>query len=401
MTLHVLDEFLRNGPIVEGYQSLIWTERFSAMGDFELITSSTPEHRALLREGSWLGRTDTYRVMKIETIDDTIKDGQQILKITGRSMEVLLEDRSSLTSLEPVDDDGDPQTPKKFGKNMYGKPRDVPQVLFESVCMDGQFQAADKLPFIRAGTLFPPDNLPIPDKPVQFFIPLGTLYERIKEICDIYDIGFRLYRERTNGYSLYFNVYAGVDRTSAQGLYTPVVFSKGLDNLLNVTELNSSVQYKNTAYVVSDKTVVNATVYSDDTRTSGFDRRVLVLNVNDLPEFTGTDAEIIAQQRDYLTLKGREALLLHRKINIFDGEISKSSRYIYGRDYNLGDMVEMRNDDGATKFMRVSEQIFVENGEGKRSYPTLKDVLYITPGSWVSWDFNQVWEEATETWSDK
>jgi hypothetical protein len=52
--------------------------------------------------------------------------------------------------------------------------------------------------------------------------------------------------------------------------------------------------------------------------------------------------------------------------------------------------------------MQVSEQIFVCDGEGERSYPTLAINQFIMPGSWLAWDYNQVWIDlgATEYWAN-
>jgi hypothetical protein len=70
------------------------------------------------------------------------------------------------------------------------------------------------------------------------------------------------------------------------------------------------------------------------------------------------------------------------------------------RDYRLGDLVEMRNGDKATTHRRVTEQIFVSDSQGDRSYPTLTLNQYITPGTWDSWG-NETWDVGgEETWDE-
>ena len=64
----------------------------------------------------------------------------------------------------------------------------------------------------------------------------------------------------------------------------------------------------------------------------------------------------------------------------------------------------MRNDDGVTNQMQVTEQIFVDDKEGTRSYPTLTINTFIMPGTWSAWDFNKVWldyDPSPETWADQ
>jgi hypothetical protein len=67
-------------------------------------------------------------------------------------------------------------------------------------------------------------------------------------------------------------------------------------------------------------------------------------------------------------------------------------------------MVEQRNTDGVTNKMRVTEQIFVNDKEGERSYPTLSLFQFINTGSWLSWEQNQVWadlENNPTTWAQQ
>src|SRR5690606_17136547 len=97
---------------------------------------------------------------------------------------------------------------------------------------------------------------------------------------------------------------------------------------------------------------------------------------------------------------GKEALAEHRVIIAFDGEIPQFGSYIYGVDYSLGDLVEQRNSDGLATNMRVTEQIFISDQQGFRSYPTLTINLLITPGSWYAWTAGQVWDDAEGYWYD-
>jgi hypothetical protein len=63
----------------------------------------------------------------------------------------------------------------------------------------------------------------------------------------------------------------------------------------------------------------------------------------------------------------------------------------------------MRNTDGVINNMRITEQIFVSDREGERSYPTLMLNVFITTGSWLSWLNNKVWSDMglTEYWDNQ
>jgi hypothetical protein len=67
----------------------------------------------------------------------------------------------------------------------------------------------------------------------------------------------------------------------------------------------------------------------------------------------------------------------------------------------MGDLVELRDDSGLSVIMRVTEQIFVSDKEGERSYPTLSNIVTVTPGSWADMAPDMEWADfTTEEWAD-
>jgi hypothetical protein len=172
-----------------------------------------------------------------------------------------------------------------------------------------------------------------------------------------------------------------------------VIFAPDLDNLSNTKELTSTALAKNVAlvYAQNGSAVVFAT--GTDPSVSGDDRRVLLVKADDITLPAGDDLQAALQQ------KGLEELSKCQKIYGFDGEIPQLGSYVYGdpEGYDLGDLVEQRDEDGFGTNMRVTEQIFVSDAQGERSYPTLSEVITINPGSWYSWDSNQVWDDVPDT----
>lgn len=391
MTLHTLNEAFLPELVVEGFASLIWTERFSAFGDFEVVTPSTAANRALLREDTWLGYSESDRIMRVRNVEDFVdQEGRSMLKVTGPSLEkIALGER-------PV------RRPPVGGGalsgdwELTGTPGDIARLVFDTICRNNTVYPVDNIPGLVAGNFYPTDTIPEIADPVTVQIKLSSVYDAIKGVVDPYELGFRLIKHPQTG-ALYFNVYSGNNRTSSQSAVDPVVFSPELDNLSNTTQFSSNEDYRNVAYVFSSfgSAIVQA---GDVTETiTGFNRRVMYVEVTEEPEFTGTPLEIATQAQAYLVQKGREALAAQRKLLAFDGEISQNGKYKYNRDYILGDLVQLQNKDKITKFMRVTEQIFVEDAEGKRSYPTLSDVLLITPGTWMAWDYGMEWAISPDT----
>ena len=386
MEVYILDSLLRREKVIDRFESLIWTERWAAYGDFELIIQSTNESRSDFVAGTRIAQNESYRVMTVETVENTFDDeGKALLKVSGVSLEEILDDRIAKDTMSDL------TTEPKWV--LTGTPGDIARQIFNDICVTGNLDPGDVIPFLMPGTIFPEDTIPEPAEVITVEIPLTTVYGAIKEICNLYDLGFRLVRNFDTS-QLYFDIYSGSDRTTLQTVLDPVVFAPELDNLKNTTEFTTISQSKNVAYVFSPVGFEVVVPQDVDPEVAGFERRVLLVQADDITDPYNASALMIQ--------RGKEELSKNRSFSAFDGELNQHSEYKYGVHYNLGDLVEMRNSDGVTNNMRVTEQIFVSDREGERSYPTLAINLFITPGSWLAWDYNQVWADLglTEYWAD-
>jgi len=387
MEAYILDPLLRRQEVIDSFESFIWTERFQAYGDFQLDLLPNTRYRSLIKTGTRLAMNESYRVMEVETLEDTVDtEGRQILTIKGRSIESILESRVAKES------DDDLETSPKWV--ITDEPAKVARKIFHDICVEGVLDPGDVIPFIVEGTFMPEDTLAEPVDPITVELEPTTVYDAIKEICEVWNLGFRILRQ-TDDSKLYFDVYSGSDRTTGQTTLPPVIFAPGLDNLQNIKELTTVEKAKNVAYVFSPAGFQKVYALDVEEDISGFDRRVLVVNASDITTDNPNPVSAMIQ-------RGKEELAKNKAMQSLDGEISQFSQYRYGVDYNLGDIVEMRNSNGVTNNMRVTEQIFVQDREGQRSYPTLTVNTFITTGSWLSWLNNKVWSELTdEEWADQ
>lgn len=384
MEIYILDGLLRRNHVVDKFDSLIWTERWNQLGDFQLDLVSNLENRTLFQTGTQLAQNNSYRVMSVETVEEgTSGDGQTTLQVKGRSLESILQDRVFKQTLS-----------NQATAILTGSPANVAREMFDHICRPpAGLSFKDLIPFLMPGTIFAPGTILESTAPINWEQATDSLYNGIQKLCELYDLGFRLVRNFDTS-QLYFDIYTGSDRTTKQTTVSPVVFSVGLDNIQNTTEFTSIQESKNVAYVFSD--VGYAIVYAEDVDPdiAGFERRVLVVNASVDPNALDINAELVQA--------GNEALLDKRGVSIFDGEINQYNEYTYGIDYDLGDLVEMRNKDGVITYKRVTEQIFVSDANGERSYPTLAFNEFAGTNTWASWNYrNLIWEEfTTEFWTD-
>lgn len=388
MEVYILDNLLRREQVVDSFESLIWTERWNKYGDFELQLPSTLTSRGQFIPGTRLAMNDSYRVMTVETVEDsTDEEGLATLKVKGRSLEALFEDRIVKSGgFGPINGDA--------GSIVFaGIPSAIVQNLFNTFIVNSPFDPADKMPFYQSGGWLPIPNIPFPSESVTWKGDIDTVYKFMTEICEMYELGFRLVR-RYDTSQLYFDVYTGNDLTSSQTILKPVIFAPNLDNLQNTNELLSIQGTKNVAYVFNE--FGSLYIYPSDVVNipMGFERRVLLVKTDAPPDGVENNA--------HLAQTGLQELAKNRASSVFDGEMNQRGVYKYGVDYNLGDKVEMRNADGLVTIRRVTEQIFVSDTEGERSYPTLSASAFTGTDTWLYRD-SKTWSDLTdyEMWANQ
>lgn len=387
MDVLVLDTLFRRNAIIDQYESFIWTERYSSYGDFELVVRIDRTSREKLSVGSYVTHERTSRVMVVESVEEkTDESGIRRITASGRSIEYWMEERSTRNPA-PSSGAGIPVW------SITDTPLNIIHNVFNTICRTNVTYPSDNLPFLVTGNVYDLGSIGFPPEIITVEVKPMTVYTFIKQMCDMYNLGFRLIRVFDRGYVL-FNVYTGHDRTSLQTARDPVIFSSELDNLSDTSQYTSVSESKNVAYVYGKNG--SAIVYNQDVseETKGSARKVLVVTADDIDLPAGPELDAALQQR------GHEELSKYRPIIAFDGKIPQLNSYIYGEHYNLGDIVEVRNNEGTANNMRVTEQIFVSDEEGYREYPTLTTDMLITPGSWLAWDAGQAWEDADEYWED-
>jgi hypothetical protein len=323
--------------------------------------------------------------MEIDTVENKRNaDGKSVLTLSGKSLEAILEDRIATDNMGTLT--ANPNW------TLTGTPAAIARKIFEDICKTGILSTSDRIPFLETVFTTIPTTVPEPTDVITIPLEHQSVYQAIKSICETYGLGFYLVRVGDKSL-LRFKIVTGNDRTLYQKNFPPVVFSHELESLEDISELTSKALYKNVAHVFAKNGV--ATVYAPgvDASVTGFERRVMYV------KHDGDETGVALT--DILNQKGYEALAQARVVSAFDGEIPQRGKYKYGRDYFLGDLVELRNSDGVATQMRVTEQIFTSDAEGDKSYPTLVVDKTATVGSWAAATNVDLdtWAERNETWA--
>ena len=417
MEIYILDALLRPIDVVDQFISMIWTERFAAKGDFQLVTLSTPANRKRFVYDTMIMIPDSKRIMRVYSIDESIDSEKgAILTIEGYDLVSILEQRVITTREDGGSHDGMLNSVVYF--NGWA-PLNLINTMVWGQCVPTSgwmIQPGDEIPFLNdyllnPGSLYPPTNLPIPyPEGIRWEQKIATLYSAVVDVANAYDLGFRMYKD-PNATKLYFESYLGVDRTTAQTTYPPVVFSSDMSNLQNTKEYQDNVshfnvvialyEYKNEEPGGYPSTLTMSQTVSDPQlafTSGGFEQKTKHLLISQLPDHM--DLEDVPA---YLQQLAQEELTRSRPINVFDGEIDQTSDFVYERDYYLGDIVEVRGDNGAMAYMRVEEQIIKEDQSGKSSYPSLVSKVSIGSGTWRSWKYDVNWVDmgSGEYWNNQ
>lgn len=382
MDLYTMSNSFVKQDLVEGYTSVIWTERYTDSGDFELVVPVNSKSAELLMNVTFLGSDETEEVMQLET--RSIENDQ--LSVTGFTLDDFLDNRpiridgASLAQASTLS--GTPgllldyATISSVGSFQLGMER-----------LGGNYNEFSNLSFPRYLASIGHSEELIADGDEtgawQTNVPItyGSLKDALKQIATTFQIGYGMYLVEADesGYALEFREYVGRNLTSDQTTYPVVQFSSSMDTLKNIKEMHSVAGYKNIAYVFSTSAMAGAVVdpgvaYADASAEEAvdFDRRVILAYNSDI-KYDGDDTETNYNTyiKPALAKVAQDLLANNNYIRMVDGEIVPQTGCVYGVDYKLGDIVELLGPDGTKQKARVTEYIRSKDKNAERAYPTV------------------------------
>lgn len=332
--------------VLDDFSSFIWTERMSSPGDFEMELPPSDVWSSLTL-GRHIAHTDSSELMIIESrLESTSTSGETMLKISGRSMDSILEKRSVLPS------------PGKEHWTNHGPVWEAVYELVRNFALRSTSLGGTK-DLIPDMYIYQDVNEQLPV--FDLAVPIQDLYTAVQDLCDSRDYSFGIDLVNTSP-RLRFYVKEGDTR--------PLYFSPQLDTLESPSYLHSTESYYNVAYVWSKEALHSVVVGSSNS--TGLNRRVLSIYASDL---SVDDDTTLSQLRSQMRQRGLEELAKHKEQKLVDGTVSSVDTYVYRTHYFLGDVVNLVDSDSNVQKVRVSEFIFAQDQEGLRSYPTFTTVI--------------------------
>lgn len=300
MQLYVFDQARNLTGIVESFEYLRWTRRYSACGSFELKAIATPVNLALLQIGSYLWKSDDEEAGIIEHVELSQTD-KEIITISGRFATSLLARRIIWGT-----------------ETLNGTLSTCVQTLLDHHILDPA-DGNRKIDFVS----FTAPSLPTS---VNTQISYRNLMDAVTGLCDTANVGIKTVFspfERDFTFTLY------------EGAASQAVFSREYENLTEQTYIRSNVDYADTALIGGEGEGAERTFVSI-VGDIGEQRREVFVDAKDLRQ-----EDFGSGYADALIFRGQSRLSELAMVQSFDAAINPHGNLKYKEDFDLGQLVQV------------------------------------------------------------
>lgn len=345
----VLNTNLESIDILDFFESIIWTDRYSQYGDFEIYTPYSNKLLNTCKLDRYLICDESKHAMIIESVEKNtdVENGNHLI-ITGRSLESILYRR--IVWAQTV---------------ITGNLQDgIKKILLENVISPSIAERAIPNFIFKESTDEAITSLTLTSAQYHG----DWVYDVVANLCSYFDIGFKITINDNNQFE--FELFAGVDRSYNQNINPYIEFSPDFDNILNSNYVESKQNLRNTTLIAGEIVDNLQTIIVVGDGSTGLERRELYTDASDILSTVDgvvlSDTEYIAQ----LQQRGLENLVQYKITKVFDGQVETTTMFSDGADSYLGDIVQIVDEYGSGSRSRIGEIIHSQNKEGYKTYPT-------------------------------
>lgn len=346
----IINSIFQRVYVLDTATSMIWINRFQAAGEFEIYTRANTELLSLLgsSETYWTreGKDDNVMVTETVRLTTSAEDGAYII-ISGKGAESFLARRI-------------------IPKQTVWQSKTAEYIIRDMITNNVGSGAVAQRQISRIAL---GDWLHDTSQTIDKQVTGKNLLEAISDLCVEWKYGFKMIQ---SGGTFTFQLYKGTDRSYNQNTNDYVVFSPAWDNLGDTEYTKDKTTLYNAVYVAGEGEGKDRFITNVGT-TSGLTRRELWIDARN--ESSNTDEGTLTPTMYGLMLaqQGLEQLKTTTETVNFEGEVLDTSSYVYGVDYNLGDIVQVETEYGIQAAGRVTEITEVEDESGYQLRPTLEE----------------------------
>lgn len=408
---------LQPESLIENYKSLIWTERYSSAGDFQIESNNVQELIKALPLESYVSLRESTVPMLVEAHKIEKKANEApMVTIVGRSFETVLERRASVKALPTTGI----RTPWMMAaasasdaayrviRTVLGDVAKTKSGVSVLPALSPAVSAYDVIPEIvltmpadyipaawsstisylpgelvgvgttiyQATATTPNLNVPPASNPTfwtalysgqsgtwggsyNFEIPPADLYSTITNLLQTNHHGIKAVRPVVGASQVGVEIYNGADLTAT------MIFDAKFDQFDSSTYLFSQAGSTNVGYVYGSNGAQRV-LKTTATEPSGLSRRVLVVD-------DSSDATV--NTTDIRTARGLIELYKYNVTTLFDGQIADQVAAGFNTSYFLGDILTLKGEyEGMSQPVRVAEYIRTSDSTGTKAYPAFEAV---------------------------
>lgn len=362
MEATIMDSNFNIIGIVDDYQSIIWTERYGEAGDFEIYGDTKSSISELAKLGNYVRIPESDRTMIIENIQVDESNNSNKILVSGRSLESILTRRIVWT-----------QTIFNKAAGATGvKVQDILKKLFN----DNLINPSNTKRKINNFTFYESTDTAITNLEVESAQFIGdTLYDIVKNFCEVYNIGFKLVQDDNN--NMIFGLYSGIDRSYDQSTNSFVVYSKEFDNIVSSNFKDNISEFKNIILVGGEYNANNVrlveTYTTEETEPEGLSRYEMFDDAKDV-SIKDDNGHVIpdATYKEQLKTRGSEKIADKDHDWKFDAQIDTVKSYQFKKDYYLGDILQLVGILDISAKLRITTFIRCNDSRGYSAYPQFK-----------------------------
>lgn len=388
--LWIFNENLRRIGLLRQYEMAQWSNKFRDIGTFSINARYVDENLFLL------DKTKTYYVLLYMSNDKTKSDNWNTLhNVFGKIEKVSKENDEDADYPSTIKIEGR-LMPFLFSKRVIAGTFDYKNIELIAYVTDLITRCFEKNTerYIDMNISYQKDNKVYEDTLITKQITGGQLWEELSDYFEQYKLGiviapkidktFELsseYGEHLSGLSnvagFEVQIKTGVDRTRGNGLNT-VIFSKSLSNIKRASYSYNSESDMNVAYIAGEGEGAERKWYEiqkdSENKKSAWSREELWIDARDIQsegedDTTLTDEEYnkLIEQRAY------EKFQENSVMDEYSATVNEhNQRYVYMRDYDLGDWVTIQDRDLS---IEIDAQI-VEVTTTLQNNETINDITF-------------------------
>lgn len=350
MELYVLDKELNLIGVIDNFETLIWTRKYTEPGKFQLNLPATEDNISLMKDENIIYKKDDVEGGIIKHIEYSVSDkGEKSLVVHGSLTTSYLSRRIN------------------WGRINYTGRVDL---LMQKVVKDNCISPSNSNRIIPLLEIIETNYTDTISKQDSF----STITDLLTDIANTKDFGYRIRINTRNGKRyLGFEVYKGIDRSVNQSSISPTVFSLDMENILTENYVKDNSDFKNVTLIGGAGEGKDRRMTKIDTGVKELDRYEFFTDAKDVQDTKEVEQEVTDEEgnkstetvtvqmpdSEYLPLllqQGNEKLAECKKIETFEGTINTNANNVYKVDYDLGDIVTILDKDLGIKLdTRITE----------------------------------------------